>query len=224
MFPSNALVQTGFVDESELYINKSLDYNPQNLYSEYVKAYILYSKNKDLPKTIDLLVAAFEKDTTRLDILQEIGKIYYYMRDYKTSYLYYKHFLEAKEKYNLSIFPHENIKIGLVLKKLGMKEESEKLFADYLEYATNDKSIYQNASLAVYCAQKGDTKKAIEYLDLFSQGDNYQYWILLFLEIDPLVDNLKELPEFKKIMKRLTSTFWKDHKKIKLSLEKKELL
>ncbi|MBN2598195.1 hypothetical protein [Labilibaculum sp.] len=85
-------------------------------------------------------------------------------------------------------------------------------------------SIYQNASLAVYYAQKGDTKKAIEHLDLFSKGNNYQYWFLLFFEIDPLVDNIKDLPEFKKIMKRMKTTFWNDHKKIKLSLEKKELL
>lgn len=77
---------------------------------------------------------------------------------------------------------------------------------------------------SIFYAQKGDTQKAIEYLDLFSQGDSYQYWILLFLEIDPLVDTIKDLPEFKKIMKRLTTTFWKDHKEIKLSLEKKELL
>lgn len=51
MHLSNALVQNGFVQEAEHYINKSLSYNPNNLFSDYVKAYILYARDKDLPKT-----------------------------------------------------------------------------------------------------------------------------------------------------------------------------
>jgi len=221
---SNAFVQTGFVDEAELYINKSLDYNPNNLYSEYVKAYILYAKNGDLLKTRELLTTALAKDTTRLDILQEVGKIYYYMRDYEGAYKYYKHFIAAKEKYNLSIYPHENIKIGLVLAKLGLVEESKKHFADFFNYATKDKSIYKNLSLAVYYSQKRDHKKAIEHLELFSMEDNYQYWILVFLQIDPLVDNIKDLPEFKKVLNKIETKFWENHKRIKASLEEEELL
>ncbi|MBI9059361.1 MAG: helix-turn-helix domain-containing protein [Labilibaculum sp.] len=221
---SNALVQSGFIEESLFYINKSTDYNPKNLFSEYLKAYILYAKNEDLIKTKDLLVAAFEKDTTRLDILQEVGKMYYYIRDYETSYAYYKHFVAARENYKLSIYPHEDIKIALVMEKTGRKAEAEKLFANYFKYATNDKSIYKNASLAVYFAHKGDVEKALEHLDLFSKEDNYQFWLLLFLEIDPLVDNLKDHPDFKKIVKKINNKFWKGHKEIKKSLKKKELI
>ena len=221
---SNAFVQTGFMDKAELYINKSLDYNPQNLFSEYVKAYILYAKDGDLQKTRDLLITALEKDTTRLDILQEVGKIHYYMRDYEGAYKYYKHFIAAKEKFNLSIYPHEDIKIGLVFSELGMAKESEKYFAEYFDYATMDKSIYKNLSIAVYYSQKGDAKKAIKHLELFSMEDNYQYWILLFLKIDPLVDNIKDLPEFKKILDKIETKFWERHKRLKKSLDKKGLL
>jgi len=221
---SNAFVQTGFIDESLFYINKSTDYNPKNLFSEYLKAYILYAKNQDLVKTKDLLVAAFEKDTTRLDILQEVGKMYYYMRDFETSYAYYKHFVAVREKYNLSIYPHEDIKIGLVMEKTGRKAEAEKLIANYFNYATNDKSIYKNVSLAVYYAQKGEVEKALEFLEKFSNEDNYQYWLVLFLEIDPLVDNLKDHPDFKKLIKKINNKFWKGHKEIKKSLKEKELI
>ena len=221
---SNAFVQSGFVEESLFYINKSTDYNPKNLFSEYLKAYILYAKNQDLLKTKDLLVTAFNKDTTRLDILQEVGKMYFYLRDYETSYAYYKHFVAARDKYKLSIYPHEDIKIAMVMEETGHKAEAERLFANYFKYATNDKSIYKNASLAVYFAHKGDVEKAIEYLDLFSREDNYQYWLVLFLEIDPLVDNLKDHPDFKKLIKKINNKFWKGHKEIKKSLKEKELI
>ncbi len=45
---SNSFIQSGFVNEAEKYINKSLEYYPENLYSEYVKAFILYAENQNL--------------------------------------------------------------------------------------------------------------------------------------------------------------------------------
>ena len=61
---------------------------------------------------------------------------------------------------------------------------------------------------------KGDTKKAIEQLELFSQQDNYDYWVIVFLKMDPLMDNIKDLPEFKKIFSDIENKFWKNHKQI----------
>ena len=42
--------------------------------------------------------------------------------------------------------------------------------------------------------------------------------------MDPLTDNIKDLPEFKKIMSDIETKFWNYHKQIKASLEEKELL
>jgi TolB-like protein/AraC-like DNA-binding protein/tetratricopeptide (TPR) repeat protein len=112
---SNAFIQCGFTDEAELYINKSLEFNPDNLFSEYVKAYILYAKNKDLSETKKLLVETLQKDTSRYDVLIETGKICYYMRDYTSAYKYFKKYLEIKKALDLDIYRSEDGKIGLVL-------------------------------------------------------------------------------------------------------------
>jgi len=221
---SNAFIQSGFINEAEKYINKSLEYNPENLFSEYVKAYILFAKNKDLRQTKELLIETLKKDTTRLDIIQEIGKICYYMRDYESAYHYYKKFIEIREAQNLDVYPGENAKIGIVLSKMGLTEKSEKCFTDYLEYAENDKSVYHHLSLAMYYSFKGDTENAIEHLELFSQQSNFHYWVILFLKIDPLVDNIKDHPEFRKIISELEIKFWESHEQIKVSLKEKGLL
>jgi tetratricopeptide (TPR) repeat protein len=221
---SNAFIQSGFVDEAIKYIKKSLEYNPENLYSEYVRAYILYAKEGDLKKTKELLIAALIKDTTRLDIMQEVGKICAFMRDYESAYIYYRKFVDTRKALHLNIYAHENAKIGLVFSKMGQKEESEDLLKSYKEYADNDQSIYKHLSLAMYYSYKSDTKNALEHLKLFSEEDNYFYWIPLFLESDPLVDNIKDHPEFKKLAKKIKSKFWKKHKRIKSSLVEKELL
>ncbi len=221
---SNAFIQSGFVNEAEKYINKSLEYYPENLYSEYVKAYILFAKNRDLRRTKELLIVALDKDTNRLDIVQEVGKICYFMRDYESAYVYYKRFIEIKEALNLDIYRGEDAKIAVVLSRMGLAEESEKYLLNFKEYAENDKSIYKDLSLAAYYSYKGDTEKAIERMKLFSQQDNYHYWIILFLEIDPLMDNIKDLPEFKKLFNDLEIKFWNSHNQFKASLEEKGLI
>ena len=221
---SNAFIQSGFVEEAEKYINKSLAYNPDNIYSDYVKAYILFAKNEDLAQTRDMLVATLEKDTTRLDVLQEVAKMYYYERDYQNAYYYYKKFIDIKESQQLDIYPSEDAKIAVVFEKAGSKAESERYFNSFLNYANSDKSIYKNLSLAMYHAYKGDTEKGLEQMKLFTQQDNYVYWALLFLKIDPLADPIKDNSEFQQLLEKIETKFWKDHKRIKRSLEEKGLL
>ena len=201
-----------------------MEYDPENLYSAYVKAFILYAKNRDLLQTKELLLEALSKDSTRWDIIKEVAQICYFMRDYESAYTYYKRFTEIKEALNLDISRDEDAKIGVVLSKIGRVEESEKYFENFKEYAENDQSIYKHASLAAYYSYKGDTKNAIEQMRLFSQEDNYFYWIIIFIEMDPLIDNIKDLPEFKKIFNDIESKFWNNHKQIKASLEEKKLL
>lgn len=221
---SNAFVQTGFVRESERYINESLTYYPENLYAEYLKAYVIYAKNKNLQETKELLIETYNKDLSRLDILQEIGKICYYMRDFQESYNYYNKFNELKAAQQLDIYPAEDAKIGVVYEKMGFREEAEVYFTKYLEYAKQDDSLYKELTLAMYYAYTNDTKLALEHLEMFSEEDNYHYWTILFLEIDPLVDNVKDLPEFRQIVAKIKTKFWKNHAQIKQSLETKGLL
>lgn len=221
---SNAFVQSGFIEEAEKYINKSLSYNPENLYSVYVKAYILYAKDRNLLLLNERLIEALQRDTTRLDIMQEVGKSFYYMRDYPNSYQYYNRFMEIREALKMNIFRGEDAKIGYVLNRMGMDDQSEMMFNTFKDYAVADESIYKHLSLSAYYSYQGDTKKAIKHLQLFSQSDNYHYWIILFVPIDPLFDNLKDLPEFRKVWNEIEMKFRDNHKRIEAALEEKELL
>jgi tetratricopeptide (TPR) repeat protein len=221
---SNAFVQTGFLNEAEHYINISLKYNPDNLYSQYVKAYILYAIKQDLETTKEQLISVLSKDSTRLDILQEVAKVCYYLRDYETSYYYYKKFINIKEAYGLDIYKAENAKIGVVLSKIGLSEKSDLYFEKFKSYVDTDKSIYKNLSTSMYYAYKGYDDKAIEYLKLFSQENNYHYWTILFLKDDPLIEKVKNNMEFQKLLKEIETKFWANHNRIKSTLEDKGLL
>jgi len=221
---ANAFIQAGFQDQAEKYINKSLGYKPDNLYSEYTKAYILYAKTRDLIQSRDLLLETFAKDTTRLDIMQEIGKIYYYLRDYKNAFHYYKNFVEIRKTYHLNIYNSENAKIGFVFSKMGFTEEGEKLLEEFKEYAENDQSIYKHSNLALYYSEEGEKQKALEHLKIFSEQRNYFYWTVLFIPIEPLLDNIEGTPEFKEIVDELDLKFQKWHRQIDVSLRGKGLI
>lgn len=222
---SNAFIQSGFVNEAEYYINKSLDYNPENIFSDYVKAYIQYARDKDLAETKEKLIVTLKKDTTRLDVIQELGKICYYMRDFETSFKYFKKFTDARKNYSLDIFQHMNAEIGYVYKEMGLIKESQKYFEEYKNYVDGSNSIYKNLELAIYYSYLGNTQKAINHFEQFvKEEEDFHYWTILFLKIDPLLDNIKDEERFKKIYKDLEIKFWDKHNLIKKSLKEQNLI
>ncbi len=221
---SNAFVQNGFIEEANEYIDKSLNYNQDNYFAPYVKAYILYARDRDIEKTKELLIREFQKDTTRLDILQEVAKLHYYQEDYDTAFLYYKEFVEARIKFNLDIYPQEDIKIGLVYEKMGLDEQASEFFASYADYCENDESIYKPASIAGLYTHEGKIDEAIEQLKVFAANSNYQYWVLLFMKTDPVFKPLKSHPEFNEVMQKIEDRFWENHTQLKKSLEEKKLI
>ncbi len=221
---SNALAQTGFTDEALKYINKSLVYFPDNPFSKHLRAFILYAKDGDLHQTRELLIKEFNKDSTRFDILQDIGKVSYYLRDYEGAYQYYKEFEAIREHGELDVYVHENLTIGDVYARAGNKQKAEEFVESYKRYIDNEKSIYKSFGLASYYAYRNDTKKVVEYIKLATKEENYMYWLILFCDQDPVLESVMDIPEVKKSLDDIKKKFWANHNKIKVTLEEKGLL
>ena len=221
---SNALIQSGFTDEAITYIDKSLAYNPQNYYAPYLKAYIMYAKNKDIKQTLAAVKHELEKDNTRLDILQEVAKLHYFQKEYDSAFPYYRRFDSIRKSRGLYIYPQEDIKIGVTYQKMGLQDEADRLFQSYTTYCENDQSIYQPASMAVKYAHEGKLDEAIAELKKFSAKNHFQYWIVLFMKLDPALQPLEAHPEYKAVMQKIDDKFWENHDRLKEILEEKGLL
>lgn len=222
---SNALAQSGFVEEALDYADLSLQQNPNNEYTPpYLKAFIEYAKHKNLHKTLVAVKREWQKDTTRLDILQETAKLYYFERQYDSAYHYYKRFHEYRKTNGLNIYPQEDVKIAIVYDKMGEHKEAQKLYEAYAQYCKTDKSIYQPASMAVHLVQKGKLKEAIEHYKEFATKDHFQYWIILFMRLDPSIEPLLSHPEFEPVMQKIEKRFWANHEALKNHLESEKLL
>jgi TolB-like protein/AraC-like DNA-binding protein len=221
---SNALIQTGFEEEALTYINKSLDYNPENYYSPLVKCYVLYAMNRNLEQLQNQLLFEWKKDTTRLDILQEVAKAYYFQKKNDSAFYYFEKFAVSREKFGMDFYPQEDIKIAYTYKQQGLDEQAEQFYNSYSAYCEAERSIYKSASTAVKFAYEGSYDEAIEQLKIFSTQNSYQYWILLFIELDPIMEPLKSHPEFAPTIQKIKDRFWEEHEKLKASLEEKRFL
>ena len=221
---SNAFIQSGFIEEAERYIELSLAYFPDNMYSAYVKPYIQYAEHRDLKRLSQELLEVLERYPDNPDILQEVGKVYYYLGNYRESFTYYQKFNEIKKAFQLNIYPGEDGKIGLVYEKMGMEEASKEFFAAYKEYAEQDRSVYRDLSLSAYYAWEGDPEKSMEYMVKFARKEHYHFWIVLFLDLDPLFKNVKDLPAYRENLKRIEKKFWDYHREIEHTLKNKGLL
>lgn len=221
---SNALIQTGFVDEALTYINKSLEYDANNYYAPLLKVYMEYAKDRDMVRAREALKTEWQKDTTRLDILQEVAKFYYFQEDYNNAYYYYEKYVRDREANGLYILPQEDAKIGYVYEKMGLQARADAFFAAYSAYCEKDQSIYKGASMAVKFMHEGKPDRAIEQLRVFSGQDNFQYWILLFIEMDPILKPLESHPEYRGIIEKIKERFWENQAELKKSLEEKGLL
>jgi hypothetical protein len=78
--------------------------------------------------------------------------------------------------------------------------------------------------MASICINFSNLAQAIEQLKVFATQDNYWYWILIYLEIDPLMKPLKNHPEFEEVMQKIEDRFWENQTKLRKSLEAKGLI
>lgn len=220
----NAFIQAGFPDLAMEYIDQSIAYFPQNEYASFVRVFIQYAIDRDLKKMQRSLVSEWKKDTTRLDILQEVGKAYYFQQEYDSAYYYYQKFVDAREWSGLEIYPQEDLKIGRVFEAVGRPGMAGKFYRSYAAYCERDESIYKPASLAVKYAHEGKLDQAIEQLEVFAAQDNFQYWILLFIEKDPVMEPLEGHPGYAAVLQKIRDRFWEDHEELEENLEGKGLL
>jgi tetratricopeptide (TPR) repeat protein len=219
---SNALFETGFLDEAVVYVNKSMAYNPYGFFTAYFRVYVLNMKDDNLPRTKEMMLAVLKKDTSRFDIVQEMGKICFIMRDYDEAFKYYKWFVKSRDRMHLNLYKHEDLRVAIIYEKMGLKPEAEKFVASFKDYADNDLTVYKNLHLAMYWCYRGDKRKGLDHLKLFANEKTITYAVTC-LGDDPLFDQVSALPEFKSIMADIKATFDETHNRLAAMLKEEGL-
>ncbi|MEM6722056.1 MAG: helix-turn-helix domain-containing protein [Bacteroidota bacterium] len=221
---ANSLIQSGFVEEADTYIKLAGEYNPDNPFVPYLRIFIKYAQHKDIQKSTQQLITEWKKDTLRIDLLQEIGKLYYYQEDYENAHNYYSKYAAILGDTKVDRFPQENLKIAITYQKLGFAEQANEFIEKYYSYCENDTSIYKSASVAMRYLYEGNKDAAIEKMKEFATQDNFQYWMVLFWEEDPMLKDLQSHPEYKATFQKIKDRFWDNHGQIEKMLVDSGLL
>ena len=215
----NALAQTGFVDESIEYLNKAMELYPENAYASYILAFAHYAKSRDAKSTLASLQKEFARDSNRVDILKDIGKVQYYLRDFNAAARTFDAYEELTRIQHLDAYDHESLVFAKTYQMVGRMADA-KLYAEkYGSFLERDKSAYNELGRAMYQSYLGNQSASLKHFEAFSKEDQIQYWVVLFLEDDILVDELKVTSAFKKIMSRIRKNFEKTREEIALSME-----
>ena len=64
----------------------------------------------------------------------------------------------------------------------------------------------------------------MEYLQSFSEQDVSQYWMVMFIDQDPILQTLSSEPTFSETIARIQQKFWDRHEKLREVLEEEEVL
>jgi hypothetical protein len=96
-----------------------------------------------------------------------------------------------------------------------------------LEYSKNDielkrtwgQRLYPYYDIASIYAFRGDKEKAYKNLRIFNQRQSMPIWAVDFMKRDPLLNNIRNDPEFQQIVKDVESKYQAEHERVKKWLE-----
>jgi len=180
-------------------------------------ARIAFSENQ-YTQAIELGLKGFAIDRFDPWILEILAFSYMFNQQPDKAAEYFEKCLESPEilmeRYYLILGP-----AGYTYWMTGKREQAEILFNEQIKHASRiiekdlplekQESFYR---LAAIHSIRGDTGQALSYLRSFSQDPFMVFYRPTMLNHDPSFDNLRELPEFQKILRDINTWYQKIYK------------
>lgn len=190
---------TGFKDKALYYYKKAFDLDGDSAY--YLSC--LGGAESDLgnyDKSLGYFKRASMNRANFTYVIKRLGEDYLFAGMYKESLKYFK-------EYN-AIIQDFNPDIAYAYWKNGLKKEAERYFNMRLEFCQNVLNTEHSSvltswafyDLACIYAFKGDKGNALKNLKLFSQNKNCELWMLTHIRNDPMLEIIRNEPEFSQIL------------------------
>jgi hypothetical protein len=118
--------------------------------------------------------------------------------------------------------------IGYIYWKNGYKKEAEKWFNEQKRISEESLKLGRYYSMDAYCdlaniyAFTGEKEKANESLRNFAKNPVFPYFRLTWIKEDPMLNSIRNEPEFLKIVKEMESRYQAEHERVKKWLEGQE--
>ena len=159
-------------------------------------------------------------------LLHDLIQFYFYSKDYNKAFNYFKEILqllnESEIPYNLEYEP------GYIYLVQGEKEKANVYFnksipeiQKEIELNRPDAQIYESHfRLACIYSALNQKDKAIEYLVQLKKRNFNDVWLLTRLKHSPMLDNIRNDPEFAEVLKDVETKYQKEHERVGELLQK----
>lgn len=221
-----AFRNAGFFEEAILFLNKSIEINPDNdIGQTLTKCEVIGDMERDYKKAEALLIECIQKDSVSHWVHGYLARTYYLMRDYTNALKQYTKVSEILATQNSSITYGPNFgRLAVICSKMGETAKSEEYYNKYVESAKSWKSGGRYFHLCGVYSYKGDEINALEQMKKYSEIKSPPYFQIRLFKDDPIFDNIRNLPEFEILLNDIETKFWKNHKRTKANLRQKGLL
>ena len=204
---ANAFAQAGMIQKAKEHLYQSLSFNSENIYTQVLEVYVNQAQQLDLDLARNQLEMILQKDTTRIHVVEELGKICYAKGDLHDAAAYYDAIIKIRDLYGLDIYHEEDITMAYIFRAEGDTSKAQKLLESFEVFLEKDTTVYKPLHESVVALYQKDLNVAIEKFKEFSEEDNYMYWVLLFIENDPLFEDLMKLPDSQLTLDKMRSRF-----------------
>ena len=212
----------GFPEKAKAYYQEAfkLDGDIDTYYNNLASLEIISGNHE---KALELYIQCYARDSNRIENILRLGYGYYLNSQYKKSLTCFKKVeksLEVLSPFNLA--GSFNF-LGVVYWMNGYKKEADHWFDKQRKFDEANisfrRGIWPYYDLAFIYAFKGDKQKALENLREITKIHICPFGVLVDLKTDPLLNNIRNEPEFQKIVSVMESKYQAEHERVRKWLE-----
>jgi hypothetical protein len=112
----------------------------------------------------------------------------------------------------------------------GHKKEAEKWFNEQIKISEESLKLGRSYSMDAYCdlvniyALTNQKEKAFENLRVFAKNHLFPYFRVIWMKEDPMLNSIRNEPEFQKILKDIESKYEGEHERVEKWLKEQGML
>ena len=220
----------GFTEKNKYYLQEALKLDGDSI-RYYRRLSSMEFTHGTFEKAIDFAKKGIAIDSNNIDLLSILGRSYLYLGQYAESLKYYKRYYERIKASGRETDSKMHL-IGYAYWQNGYKEESEYYFNEMINYCNRviELGRHRGQTLSAYFyfaevyAFKGEKDKAFENLRIFNQRQTMTQAMCLRIKNSPLLDNIRDDPEFQQIVHDAEAKYQAEHERVRQWLEENEML
>lgn len=220
----------GLIDEANHELQKALELDNDSS-SYYLYLSLSYNYTGNFKSAIEVLEKALRINPDNQDINEYLGYNLLLTKEYTKALVHFEKMVESLKQRG-TLRTNNMHRVGFIYLQNGKKEKARQFFEEQKKYNEGivqlKRSYYQNKSvyydIAAILAFEGKKEEALKNLKIFASKPKMPSWGLMLLKNDPLLDNIRNEPEFQAIFRDAETKYLSEQERVKHWMKAKGMI